>query len=337
MTFPDHRLERPLDPPELRSENLQDVIPPTERNQDPERSTHELVTETARPLTEEERKAADRDVPVGERVYAPASERVPRQPVPGHRDFVDHMDPATPERQAAGVNPGPQTGGVSYERQTGGVTSGAAAAAAQNSSEPSFTRVPRPSANPDPAPSDWQQERWMTSPSRLVPMGMGWLAFGICGGLGIWLFMRWRRERNKPINRIRREAKQRASQARQTAYELRDRMPDIPDEAARPAVGLGTAALSLALLLWQQSQSRSRVDDASARLSSSSKEARERLRSSSKDARKRAEKASKEATRFGRKTADTVSDVDWLSRLLQLKEWWSPARVELEKISMSKR
>src|SRR5262249_14137606 len=87
MTFPDRRLERPLEPPDARSENTQAVIPPHQRNQDPERSTHDLVTESSRPLTEEERKAADRDASVAHTVYAPASERVAREPVPGHRDF----------------------------------------------------------------------------------------------------------------------------------------------------------------------------------------------------------------------------------------------------------
>ena len=80
MAFPDPRDPRT----ESHTENVQDVIPPTERNQDPEitQITHGLTAETTRPLTDEERKAADRDAPVGQRVYAPASERVPVNPVP---------------------------------------------------------------------------------------------------------------------------------------------------------------------------------------------------------------------------------------------------------------
>ena len=182
MTFPDRRLDRPLEPPEVRSENVQDVIPPHERNQDPERSTHNLVTESARPLSDDERKAADRDTPVGERVYAPASERVPREPAPGHRDFVEHPDTRTPERQAA-------------------ASSATATIAGQE--EPSFTRVARPSNSPGPSGSSESSEpqRWMSSSpaigSMLVPMGLGWTAVGIGSGVAIWMWMRWRRERNK--------------------------------------------------------------------------------------------------------------------------------------------
>ncbi|HEX8969643.1 MAG TPA: hypothetical protein VF937_17300 [Chloroflexota bacterium] len=242
MTFPDRRIdETPIGAPEVPADNRQDVIPASERNQDMERTelTHELATESARPLTEEERKAADRDMPTRERVYAPASERVPRQPVPGHRDFVEHPDTHTPERQAI--------------------------AGAQDA-EPSFTRVARPSTATDDdeasngVDSDWRQGRWLSSSTGgmgLRPLGLGWLALGMCGGVGVWLWVRWRRERNKPINRIRRQALYTAAHARHTANELRERVPEFsaPD-AARPAVGLGTALLSLAVLMWQQSRSR---------------------------------------------------------------------------------
>jgi hypothetical protein len=308
MAFPDRRLDNPFEPPQTPAENRQDVIPPHERSQDPERSSHELVTEVSRPLTEEERKAADRDTPVGERVYAPASERVPREPVPGHRDFLEHPDTHTPER--------------------------AAAATTQTATEPSFTRVPRPSTSNSEPEYQHEHERWMSNSSGfgagLVPMGIGWLALGICGGIGLWLWVRWQRERNKPINRIRRHAKQTASQARQTASELRERMPELPDEATRPAVGLGTALLSVGLLLWQQSQSRSRlndaqsrVEDARSRMRKGSKEAARRTDKASREATKRAEKASREAAKLGRQAAHTVSEVDWQERLMQLKDRWN--------------
>src|SRR5207237_654237 len=125
MTFPDRRLDRPLEPPEVRSENTQDVIPQTERNQDPEHTTHQLVTETSRPLTDEERKAADRDAPVADPVYAPATERVPRT-VAGYRDVTEHTDTATPERQALG-------------QTSEGTDMG---------TEPTFARVSRPETGP---------------------------------------------------------------------------------------------------------------------------------------------------------------------------------------------
>jgi hypothetical protein len=245
-------------------------------------TTHDLVNEPARPLTEEERKAADRDIPVGERVYAPASERIPREPVPGHRDFVDHPDGGTPERQAAGVS----------------------SPAMQANAEPSFTRVPRPSTYPSPSdlPSP---ERWMSASPAMFPMGIVWAAS--CA-VGVWLFMRWRRERNKPMNRIRRQAEQ----ARRTAYQLRGRVPEIPEQATRPAMGLSTVLLSVAVFLWQQSQSRAR-----------SKEL--------------ARQTHKRARWFGRKAADAVPDTDWQQRLMTLRERWNPGRIELEKISIPKR
>jgi hypothetical protein len=299
MTFPtERRLDRPLDPPEAHSENTQDVLPPTERNQDPERSMHDLVSDSARPLTDEERKAADRDASTaGERVYAPASERVPKT-VAGYRDVVENTDTATPERQAAG--PGNTSGGAGQWPQA---------------HEPSFTRVTRPSDGGDTTgsstgdlESDWNSpsSRWMSNMSggSLVPIGAGWLGVSICAGIGVWLWLRWQRERNKPINRLRRQARQTASQARERAMALRDQMPELPDEARRPAMGVGSALLTLALVLWQQSQARrSKLDDA---------------RSRSNDMRGRARKA----TEAGQAAMQTVADMDWLERLAMLREMW---------------
>jgi hypothetical protein len=275
MAFTDSLIPRP-DPP---SGNTQDVIPANERNQDPLTTERmdELTTESSRPLTEEERKAADREAATGQTVYAPASERIPVNPVPGHRDFVEHPDTHTPEREAA-----------SHQ--------------AADSSEPSFTRVARPSTVPtaDPyTPSStpsWQGSssygpQWNTGSERRgwFGMSMGWLTFGICGGIGIWLWLRWQRERNKPINRLRR-------QARQAADEFRDRVPG-PEEAARPAIGLGTAVASILLLVWQQSQQRARQAD---------------------------------------KVVSRKAEVDWQKRLTKLKDRWSPGRLELEKILISR-
>src|SRR5207248_2087739 len=99
-------------------------------------------------------------------------------------------------------------------------------------------------------------------------------------------------------------------------------LPEFPDEARRPAVGLGTAILSLAVVLWQQSQARSRSDMRS--------EMRRQTRS-------RADKASRQATKAGRRAAEAISDVDWQDRLVQLREMWNPGRIELEKISIPRR
>jgi hypothetical protein len=270
MAFTDSRIPR-ADP---QSGNTQDVIPANERNQDPLATERmdELTTEGSRPLTDEERKAADREAPAGQTVYAPASERVPVNPVPGHRDFVEHPDTHTPEREAA-------------------------AHQSTEASEPSFTRVARPSTQPTPDPyttSGWQtssdyEPRWSSATShgaRWFGLSMGWLTFGLCSGVGVWLWLRWQRERNKPINRLRR-------QARQAADDLRDRVPS-PEEAARPAIGLGTAVLSILLLLWQQSQQRARQAD------------------------------------------KRIPDADWQKRLTKLRDRWNPGRLELEKISISR-
>ncbi len=292
-------------------ENTQDVLPTTQRGQDPDRSLHGLVNDSARPLTDEERKIADRDGGnTGERVYAPASERVPKT-VSSYGDVINNPDTATPERQAAG-----QTS------STGTDTWPAA-------EEPSFTRVPRPSSggqitgsadgefdtNWDASSSSAGPARWASNISggSMLPIGIGWLGMSICAGLGVWLWMRWRRERNKPINRLRRQARDAAALARSRIQDID--IPEMPEEATRPAIGLGTALLPIAVLLWQRSQSRSRTEEA----------------------RGRAQKGSKQAKKLGRQAADSVPEVDWQQRLLQLRDFWNANRVELEKISIPRR
>ena len=298
MTFDDARLRTPGSIPEA-AENVQDVIPPTERSQDPATtdSLQQLAEGSSRPLTDNERKAADRNAPVGERVYAPASERVPVEPQEGHRSMVEHPDTHTPEREAAGLNTPPGPTGMNTP-----------------TSEPSFTRVARPyygSASETPgayesaAPSWGQADgqasdvSWGGDRRRRLFMGIGFSWFTvICSGVGIWLFLRWRHERNKPINRLRR-------QARQAASEIRDRVPNA-DEAAKPVMGLTTALVSLLAVLWQQSQARS-------------KETNKRVR------------------RRANRAADSVNDLDLQKRLAKLKERWNPGRLELEKVSISRR
>lgn len=308
MTFPERRLERPLDPPEARSENTQDVLPTTGRGQDPERSLQGLVNDSARPLSDDERKMADRDGGnVGERVYAPASERVPKT-VSSYGDVVNNTDTATPERQAASPT-------------------SAATDAWPSAAEPSFTRVPRPSNSTQTTgttdgegDTGWSNARWTSNISggSMLPIGMGWLGLSVCAGIGVWLWMRWQRERNKPINRLRRQARDAAAMARSRIQDI----PEIPDEATRPAIGLGTALLSIAVLLWQRSQSSSRMDEARGRAD---------------EVRGRAAKGSKQARKMGRQAADAVSELDWQQRLMQLRDFWNSNRVELEKVSIPKR
>jgi hypothetical protein len=272
--------------------------------QDPQRTTQELVSEGARPLTEEERKAADRDSGVAERVYAPASERVPRT-VEGHRDVIEHTDTGTPERQAMDID----------KTSTSPTWT--------SNPEPTFTRVARPGNSAGGDNGDYshdvpwppQGNRWMSNMSggSAVPLGLSWLTLGVCGGVGVWLWMRWQRERNRPINRLRRQARQTATQARTRATELYAQMPDLPefpDEARRPAVGLSTALLSLAIVLWRMSQARSQADKASSKV------------------RRRADKASRQASDIGRQAAQAMADLDWQERVMLLRELWrerSPA------------
>jgi hypothetical protein len=134
----------------------------------------------------------------------------------------------------------------------------------------------------------------------------------------VWLWLRWQRERNKPINRLRRQARQTASQARRAAAELRERVPEMPEDARRPAMGLGTALVSIALVVWQQWQARSRS-------------------SMVEDARGRADTGKRQASQLGQQVAQRVSDVDWQERLQQLKQRWNARRIELEKVSISRR
>jgi hypothetical protein len=133
--------------------------------------------------------------------------------------------------------------------------------------------------------------------SVFLGLGVSWFTV-ICCSVGVWLVMRWQRERNKPMNRLRR-------QAARAAEELRSRAP-TPREAARPAMGLTTALLSLAVLMWQQSQQRSHT-------------------------------ASKRSKQMSRRAARAVAETDWQKRLTHLKDRWNPARLELEKIQISRR
>jgi hypothetical protein len=154
------------------------------------------------------------------------------------------------------------------------------------------------------------------SGNSMLPFGMGWLGFSVCAGIGVWLWMRWQRERNKPMNRLRRQARQAAARARERMPE----MPEFPEDARRPAVGLGTALLSIAVLLWQQSQARSR---------SQIDEARGRSRDMKGRAQKASKQARKQADRLSRQAAESVSDIDWQERLMQLRDLWNRSRIEV--------
>jgi hypothetical protein len=187
-----------------------------------------------------DRPPGDDETTVGERVYAPASERVPKEPVPGHRDMVEHPDTDTPERQAAADDPSMPAGA---------------------SSEPPFARVARPSTTaqptvtPTPTPytsavsnpafdSPWPEQREKSIWQRAA--SFGWLVLPACAAVGVFVYVRRRREQNKPINRLRR-------QAQQTASELRGRVPDAA-ELIQPAMGVLAAMLSTGVMVGRQVQ-----------------------------------------------------------------------------------
>jgi hypothetical protein len=69
---------------------LEDETLPPISGEDPAREgvMHALTTEPARPLTDEEEEAAKRDNDSNERVYAPASARVPKKPAPGDDKLI---------------------------------------------------------------------------------------------------------------------------------------------------------------------------------------------------------------------------------------------------------
>ncbi len=68
-----------------------DLLPRSERGQDEERSEaiDQLETGLSRPLSHDEQEAAERDRGRPERVFAPASMRVPKEPAPGHEALID--------------------------------------------------------------------------------------------------------------------------------------------------------------------------------------------------------------------------------------------------------
>jgi hypothetical protein len=292
--------DRNLDRPAGEEENVIDRLPPNQRGQDEGRTetTHQI--EGSRPLTSAEREAAEHDKPLPERVYAPASERVPKEPVPGHRDMVEHTDTATPERQAVAEETSesePTFARAARPSTPPPETPMASAAApyttrASSTTTPMPTPIPTPYASPSATPgvqSAWDEhaERPMWQRGGTL-MGFGWLVLPACAVVGVWWYMRRRREQNKPINRLRRRALH-------TAAEIREHVPSS-DDLVQPAMGVLAALLSTGVMVGRQVQ-------------------RQRT--------------------FKRATG-AVSDADLQKRLNALKERWHPGRLELEKISISR-
>jgi len=118
-------------------------------------------------------------------------------------------------------------------------------AATGDSSEPSSVRVPRPSTSPAFAPyapysafapfaapvTTWGDDRPgddstpRPRPSKLAfGLSVSWLTV-LGTSVGVWLFLRWQHERNRPMNRLRR-------QAQQAAAVIRERVPTRLDDVS---------------------------------------------------------------------------------------------------------
>jgi hypothetical protein len=81
----------PLPPGAPRDPNAGTVLDERERGKDDERGdvVDTLMNTPARPLTHDEKEAAEDDPGRPPRVYAPASERVPKPPAPGHEQLIE--------------------------------------------------------------------------------------------------------------------------------------------------------------------------------------------------------------------------------------------------------
>jgi hypothetical protein len=109
------------------------------------------------------------------------------------------------------------------------------------------TPVPTPyaSATSNPAFSDWDSGTSQRGFRDKLPFaGLGGLIVPAAIAFGVWWYLRRRREQNKPINRLRR-------QAAHTAAEIREHVPS-GDELTQPIVGVVAALASTALMVWRQ-------------------------------------------------------------------------------------
>src|SRR5665811_2023865 len=102
MTFPDIEDER-LTGPQASAPRSAGVNPVSERGEDQARDEvmRELEEQPSRPLSGDEKRAAEADPGRAPTVYAPASRRVSKEPLPGDREIMDHVDSSTTERRAA--------------------------------------------------------------------------------------------------------------------------------------------------------------------------------------------------------------------------------------------
>ena len=94
----------PLPPDAPRDPNARTVLDEHERGKDDERGDvlDTLLTTPARPLTDDEEDAAENDPGRPARTFAPASERVPKPPAPGHERLIEEglHKPVSPDAAA---------------------------------------------------------------------------------------------------------------------------------------------------------------------------------------------------------------------------------------------
>jgi hypothetical protein len=106
----------PVPPPAPRDPNAESVLDETERGKDLERAdiVDTLSATPARPLTDDEEDAAENDPGRAPRTFAPASERVPKPPAPGHEDLIEDSLHANVSPEAA-AHPGDRSDPREYE------------------------------------------------------------------------------------------------------------------------------------------------------------------------------------------------------------------------------
>jgi hypothetical protein len=106
----------PLPPGAPRDPNAGTVLDGSERGKDDQRGDiiDTLLTTPARPLTDDEKEAAEDDPGRPPRTFAPASERVPKPPAPGHEQLIEEglHKPASPE---AAAHPGDRSDPREFE------------------------------------------------------------------------------------------------------------------------------------------------------------------------------------------------------------------------------
>ena len=202
-----------------------------------------------------------------------------------------------------------------YTRATADLSAGGVATALDSmQSDPArdAPSIPTPSQGSPPSRSvDYSSPVSVETGSLAKPrtIGLGTAALLSIGGAagGAWLYARWQRERNKPINRLRRRAKDVASR-------IGERIPDVDDlpRGAAPMSGAATALLLTGLLASRALQrgSDNRADDLRDQASDL---LRDSLREALGHGRDAIERGRSAADR-GRELADRGSDVADLAR-----------------------